>query len=86
MTDGGTSGSPFEAWQHAQRQLHALERQLAQAARDAANGIGSGVPRDLAEQARALRLEVDALFPAAMKELEERVRALQARRPTLGDL
>lgn len=77
--------SSFEKWQEAQRQLHALEREILVLAREHRSRRGTGVPDDLVARAQALRLEVDALFPAAMQELEDQVRRLKSRRPTLAD-
>lgn len=81
----GESTRAFERWQAAQRQLHMLERQI----RDGAaqhRAAGPHASDELRVQAQRLQLEVDALFPAAMKELEEQVSALKARRPRLEDL
>lgn len=81
-----TVGSSFDRWQGAQRQLHALEREILDKAREHRSGRGPGVPDDLLARTHELRLEVDALFPAAMNDLEDQVRRIKSRRPRLGDL
>lgn len=83
---GDTGDGAFNRWQEAQRQLHALEREILEKARDHRSGKGPYASDDLVARAHDLRLEVDALFPAAMNELEDQVRRIKSRRPRLGDL
>lgn len=77
--------SSFDRWQEAQRQLHALEREILVMAREHRSRRGPGVPDDLLTRAHELRLEVDALFPAAMQDLEDQVRRVKSRRTRLAD-
>lgn len=84
LDDTGESG--FDRWQQAQRRLHGLERDLQERARDYRSGRGPSVPEDLMARIRELRLEVDALFPGAMNDLEDQVRRIKSRRPRLSDL
>lgn len=81
-----TGESSFDRWQEAQRRLHALEREIQGRAREHKSVRGTGIPDDLLARTRELHLEVDALFPAAMHDLEDQVRRTMARRPRLGDL
>ncbi|MBK0394895.1 hypothetical protein [Ramlibacter algicola] len=76
----------FDKWREAQRQLHALERQVRDFEREHKSRRGPQVPERLVARLQELRLEVDSLFPAAMKELEERVSEVKSRRPKLGEL
>jgi hypothetical protein len=80
------AGTAFTEWQNLQKELHELERKIVQESfksRSAhARGAGSG---SLQAQAAILRERVDALFPAAMEELEAEVAKLSERRPRLQD-
>ena len=76
----------FGRWQAAQKQLHALERAIADAKQDHRVAAAPGPAPKLLARAHQLRLEVDALFPAAMRELVEQVSTLKARRVRLDDL
>jgi septation ring formation regulator EzrA len=78
--------SSFERWQEAQRQLHSLEREILEIAREHRSRRGPGVPDDLVQRAQELRLEVDALFPAAMQDLEDQVSRIKSRRQKLADV
>lgn len=78
--------SSFERWQEAQRQLHALEREILEMAREHRSRRGPGVPDDLVQRAQELRLEVDALFPAAMQDLEDQVSRIKSRRQKLAEV
>jgi len=76
-------GTAFERWQKLQRELHELERQLA------AQRLGvrrrRGPQESMEQQVALLRHEVDNLFPEAMRELEEEVARVSARRHRLAD-
>ena len=85
MPDKCEQGS-FDRWRDAQRQLHGLERQVRDLEREHRSRRGAPVPAGLVARMHELRLEVDSLFPAAMKELEARVCEVKSRRPKLGDL
>lgn len=78
--------SAFENWQKLQKELHELERRIAQ---ETSPGRGrrswATAPSRLQEQAVELRRQVDALFPDAMKQLEDEVARLSARRHRLQD-
>lgn len=75
--------SAFEKWQARQRELHALEARIAEAALDGGKDAGKGSAADLGRRAQALREEVERLFPLAMEELEANVQRIKDCRPRL---
>jgi hypothetical protein len=79
-----SEGTAFTQWQILQKELHELERRIAQEPSKSRGGRAwKAATGHLQEQAAALRERVDSLFPAAMHELEAEVARLSAQRHRL---
>lgn len=61
---------PYVRWKHKQRELDALERELRERWLEGGRGPSANPARAQLELLERLRAEVDALMPAAMRDLE----------------